>query len=237
MVLTVLVVSGAMDQGEMELVRTALGTRNDLFTQAIWLLTFISSSVPALLLALAVSAYELAWSQPGALHRVLLVVRRPSLRHASRQGWLSVLRLLPCCWPALAYLGALVCNIALRVIVGRLRPDVDYIAHQLPELQADFQRFSYPSGHAGAALVAFGALAIALWHTRLRWPALACAVLVIAGTGFGRVYLGVHWPSDVLAGYLLGGVWLALAVPLRTRAGAPMPNDVDNPVHKTAPAK
>ena len=121
-------------------------------------------------------------------------------------------------WPLLAYLGALLCNIALRIAIGRFRPGVEYIPHGLPEIQADFQRFSYPSGHAGAAMVAFVSLAALAWpHPRLRWPAFIGSALVIIGTGFGRVYLGVHWPTDVLAGYLLAGAWLALAMYLASK--------------------
>jgi undecaprenyl-diphosphatase len=116
-------------------------------------------------------------------------------------------------WPLIAYLGALGSNIILRIAIGRMRPGVEYIPHSLPEIQADFQRFSYPSGHAGAAMVAFVALAALAWpRKRLRWPAFIGSALVIAGTGFGRVYLGVHWPTDVIAGYLLAGAWLAIAL-------------------------
>jgi undecaprenyl-diphosphatase len=119
-------------------------------------------------------------------------------------------------WPTAAYLGYVASNIGLRIVVGRFRPGVEYITHLLPEVQASFQRFSYPSGHAGAALFAYAALVVLAWpRVMWRWAALAVALLVIIGTGFGRVYLGVHWPTDVLGGYLLAGCWLGIGISLR----------------------
>jgi membrane-associated phospholipid phosphatase len=100
-------------------------------------------------------------------------------------------------------------------------PAVDYIRHLLPEVQADFQRFSYPSGHAGAAILAYSSLVALAWpHAAWRWPMLVVALLVVATTGFGRVYMGVHWPTDVLAGYLLGGCWLGIGLTLKRRANS-----------------
>ena len=189
--LTALIALGVAIPGDAELVRLTISTRSGALTGAIWLLTFVSSSVPALLITLAVSAVEL-WRarrfQPGAV------------------------------WASVAYLGNVACNIALRIAIGRQRPPVEYIPHLLPEVQAGFQSFSYPSGHAGAALLAFSALVVLAWpYATWRRLALAIALLVVAGTGFGRVYLGVHWPTDVLGGYLLAGCWLGIGVYLRKR--------------------
>jgi undecaprenyl-diphosphatase len=188
-VLTGLITLDVPVPGDGELVQLALSTRGDALTRAIWILTFISSSIPALLITLAVSGMEL-WR-----------VRRIKLNAA---------------WATVAYLGYVASNIGLRVVVGRFRPGVEYIPHRLPEVQAGFQRFSYPSGHAGAALFAYVALVVLAWpQTAWRWVSLAVALLVVIGTGFGRVYLGVHWPTDVLGGYLLAGSWLGIGVALR----------------------
>lgn len=187
--LTGFVALGVSVPGDTELVQLALSTRGDSLTVAIWVLTFISSSIPALLITLAVSGIELWRARRIKLNAV---------------------------WATVAYLGYVASNIGLRIVVGRLRPGVEYIPHLLPEVQASFQRFSYPSGHAGAALFAYAALVVLTWPRALwRWVALVVALLVVAGTGFGRVYLGVHWPTDVLGGYLLAGCWFGLGISLR----------------------
>jgi len=188
-ILTILVVSGARIPGDAELVQVAVDLRNPPLTAIIELLTFASSSVPALAITVVFGAIT-CWRR----------------RRVSLGAW----------WATGAYLGAVACNVALRVAVGRLRPEVEYIPHLLPEIQTSFQRFCYPSGHASAALVAYGALAHAAWlHGRWRWPVGIGVSLFIVGVGFGRVYLGVHWPTDVVGGYLLGGAWLAIGLSLR----------------------
>jgi undecaprenyl-diphosphatase len=188
-ILTILVTSGVRIPGDGELVQLAVAMRSPPLTTAIELLTFASSSVPALAITVALGGIA-CWRA----------------RRVSLGAW----------WATGAYLGAVACNVALRVAVGRLRPEVEYIPHLLPEIQTSFQRFCYPSGHAGAALVAYGALAHAAWpHGRWRWPVGIGVSLFIVGVGFGRVYLGVHWPTDVVGGYLLGGAWLAIGLSLR----------------------
>lgn len=70
---------------------------------------------------------------------------------------------------------------------------------------------SFPSGHATTAMVVFGTLAYLvarLEHTRrMQGATLAAAAVIVLVIGFARVYLGVHYPSDVVAGYLAGFVW------------------------------
>lgn len=90
----------------------------------------------------------------------------------------------------------LCCNLLLKPLIGRLRPcHVNPAVSLLIPCPGDF---SFPSGHTAASFAAVGAL----WGSgsRLRFPALGLAVLI----AFSRLYLYVHWPSDVLGGVVLG---------------------------------
>jgi undecaprenyl-diphosphatase len=93
---------------------------------------------------------------------------------------------------------------AIKFGIDRPRPDL--VPHAMNALSP-----SFPSGHTAAASVVYlsvGALlARALPLLRLRIFALSVAVLVALGVGVSRVYLGVHWPTDVLAGWTIGGGW------------------------------
>lgn len=182
--LALLVNAGLTDRAEEAPVRVALAMRSSALTGLVQVVTFITSAAPALALCAI-------WS--------LIAFRRSG-------------DVLTSAWPLLAYFGHLTCNIALRVAIGRWPPDVDHIPNLLPEFQASFQQFAFPSGHSGAALIAYGALALlARDLRRYQRPALILAAVVILGASFGRVYMGVHWPSDVLGGWLLAGVWLSVA--------------------------
>ena len=93
--------------------------------------------------------------------------------------------------------------------VGRARPGAD-LAYYVE------RSFSFPSGHATMAAAFYGFLAYAVVSSGLArgWrTGIACTLLmVIAGIGLSRMYLGVHFLSDVLGGYLVGLMWVAIGI-------------------------
>jgi undecaprenyl-diphosphatase len=102
--------------------------------------------------------------------------------------------------------GAGLLDTLLKLAFARARPAA-FFDYPLPRSQ------SFPSGHAFFAASFFGGLAI-LASGRLRNPVLraivwAAAISLILLIGFSRVYLGVHYPSDVLAGYAAATIWVA----------------------------
>jgi membrane-associated phospholipid phosphatase len=75
--------------------------------------------------------------------------------------------------------------------------------------------YSFPSGHAAISVALYGFLAFIFWKrskSRLQKGAILTAtLLIVLLIGFSRVYLGVHFPTDVLGGYLVGSIWLWIA--------------------------
>ncbi|MFE6774988.1 phosphatase PAP2 family protein [Streptomyces sp. NPDC057702] len=113
-------------------------------------------------------------------------------------------------WPVALWLAAATavgtaCQQGLKATVGRDRP-------HWPDPVDSAHYAAFPSGHALTATLACGLLLwlLAAHRVRRRWLALATtsAVVSVLGVGFTRLYLGVHWATDVLAGWLIG---LALA--------------------------
>lgn len=78
--------------------------------------------------------------------------------------------------------------------------------------------FSFPSEHAILAIALYGFIAYALYKMYPKYAAVivTLATLLILAIGFSRLYLGVHFPSDVLAGYLVGGIWLLIGIKITT---------------------
>jgi membrane-associated phospholipid phosphatase len=139
-----------------------------------------------------------------------------------------------------AVAGALL-NLGLKMIFARARPD-------LAAALAVARSYSFPSGHAMSYFITFGAFCyIALrqpWPWAAKSAGLAIALTIVVLVGVSRVYLGVHWASDIAGGWSAGTVWLASAVVAfemllrlrqRRRGAAPTSPAVDVP-DKPAPA-
>lgn len=96
----------------------------------------------------------------------------------------------------------------LKYYYGRERPSIDETI--------DAIGYSFPSGHAMGSLIFYGFLSYLLFRSslgkRIKWTALAICGVLIMFIGISRIYLGAHYPSDVIAGYLAGSIWLILCV-------------------------
>ena len=91
-----------------------------------------------------------------------------------------------------------------------------------------FNGFGFPSGHAMGAMLLYGSLfyvAGRLGPFRGQRAVQALAVLMILGTGFSRIYVGAHWPTDVLGGYLWGATFLVAAIAICKNLWAPRTAD------------
>ncbi|HEY0964943.1 MAG TPA: phosphatase PAP2 family protein [Candidatus Saccharimonadales bacterium] len=108
--------------------------------------------------------------------------------------------------PRLALAGMMVWVIigigtVLKLLFGRKRPLTEYVQNM------HFKTLSFPSGHATGATIAHGLLAYLAWHALPEpWSYIVAAAMtaIIVLVGISRIYLGAHFPSDVVAGWLLG---------------------------------
>ena len=116
-------------------------------------------------------------------------------------------------------LGSLIMNAVLKDAFGRPRPN-------LWEHRGQYAWSSYPSGHAIVCASFFFTIALMLFRERQwRWPFGVAAILMVVIL-YSRLYLGVHWPTDVAGGCLIGSVWLAATeyafAPLHRRPNQPL---------------
>ncbi|WP_228122808.1 phosphatase PAP2 family protein [Oceanihabitans sp. IOP_32] len=99
-------------------------------------------------------------------------------------------------------------NVLLKHIINRARPAADHLV--------SVQTLSYPSGHAMNALVFYGFIMYLVSKLKINRFVKIGVILVLAclilSIGLSRIYLGVHFPSDILGGFIIGATWLVLCI-------------------------
>lgn len=108
------------------------------------------------------------------------------------------------------FFGADILNNGLKILFERPRPDM--VEHLITE-----ESFSFPSGHAMGSIILYGGLAFLINHLlslqkNPRRILIVVTSLLALSIGLSRLYLGVHYPTDVLGGFLMGGAWLSLSI-------------------------
>lgn len=130
-------------------------------------------------------------------------------------------------WRPLAYLiptllGSIVINRTAKMLLGRVRP-------HLWESPAPEFDYGFPSGHAMSSMTLVAALAILAWGSRWFWSVVVVGTIFVIAIAWTRLYLGVHYPSDILAGWLASIAW-AVGVSLLIR-----PHKAPKIPHQIAP--
>jgi undecaprenyl-diphosphatase len=105
-------------------------------------------------------------------------------------------------------IGSALLNVVLKLIFHRARPTV----HRIIEANG----YSFPSGHSMGAFTLYGIMTFFLWKHlpgRIsRSIVLLLGIGIVVMIGLSRIYLGVHYPSDVIGGYLASGAWLLITI-------------------------
>ena len=99
--------------------------------------------------------------------------------------------------------GVALVNVLLKTLFDRSRPDL--WQHLVTETS-----FSFPSGHSSASAALAFTVIVLLWNTKWRTVSLSIGALYVVTIGFSRMYIGVHFPSDILGGWLLAAGWVTL---------------------------
>ncbi|HKH10475.1 MAG TPA: phosphatase PAP2 family protein [Rubrobacter sp.] len=174
-----------------EITEEAIGGESRAFDRAV--LLWIDTNVPAWL-----DGPMRAVTALGYYYVVLPLLTATSFAFYLK-GWrLSAVMLV------VSTAGGIFLTTVLKAVFRRARPEVIDSGYT-----AGF--YSFPSGHATVAVGFYGALALILaYHLRgaARWAVLLVGAVVVLLIGFSRLYLGVHYPTDVLAGFLAAPLWL-----------------------------
>lgn len=114
--------------------------------------------------------------------------------------------------PAIA-LSSLALMFVLKHLFGRARP--------LIPLLEEARGLSFPSGHALMSVTFYGLMIYLIWHNiqnkSLKWGLISFLLILILLIGFSRIYLRVHYPTDVMAGFAMGFLWLVISISIINR--------------------
>lgn len=151
----------------------------------------------------ATAVFNVVTELGSAWFVITLIVAVTALLVVQRRSWSDVL-VVP-----VSSAGAALIVTFIKLAIARPRPTVG-------EIVATASGFSFPSGHSAQAVACYGALAWLIAHvtatrrsTILAWTAATVLAILI---GFSRLYLGVHWVSDVIGGWVLGAAWLTVTL-------------------------
>lgn len=105
--------------------------------------------------------------------------------------------------------GGWLLNMVLKHAFQRTRPDIQHLI--------EVGGYSFPSGHAMISTAFYGMLGYLIWlsmreRAKPAWPVILLTLCLVFFIGVSRVYLGVHFPSDVVAGFAAGGLWLIACI-------------------------
>ncbi|MCL5057389.1 MAG: phosphatase PAP2 family protein [Actinobacteria bacterium] len=110
---------------------------------------------------------------------------------------------------AISFAGGGLLSYALKNIFHRARPDIQHLVNA--------GGYSFPSGHAMISATFYGMLGYLIWlnlreRNKPSWYVAVVTAIFIVSIGISRIYLGVHFPSDVAAGFAAGGAWLTACI-------------------------
>lgn len=179
------------------------------------LLAIHSSARPQL------DVFAVTLTQLGAFSGMVTIVTGISLVLLSQRRWRSLVYLL------ITVSGSTIINRTAKVILHRVRP------HLWDSLTPEMS-YAFPSGHAMSSMTLVAALVIITWGSSWRWQVVIVGSLFAVSIGWTRLYLGVHFPSDILAGWLVSIAW-AVGVSLLIRPNLTKANQVQaQPANETS---
>lgn len=140
-------------------------------------------------------AFASILTQFGYLKGILPIVLFVSLFLIFRQQWYRLAYLLT------VEFGAILISYSVKLVYHRARPHLWELFQPLP------LDYSFPSGHSLMSMILFVALLHLSWETHWRKWVMIIGGFFVVGIGWTRMYLGVHFPSDVLGGWMLAIAW------------------------------